>query len=77
MDTATKTGVDASKTTSKWLVQKTTETARDFIGNKIADKIISLDKTKIKQRKMKDRKSTYHQKIESTWLMTWDCFDTI
>ena len=39
MDTATKTGVDAAKTTSKWVVQKTAEGTGDLIGNKTADKL--------------------------------------
>ena len=46
MDTATKTGMDAEKTTCKRVVQKTAEAAGDLIGNKIADKITSLGKTK-------------------------------
>ena len=70
MDTATKTGIDAAKTDSKWVVQKTAEAAADLIGNKIADKITSLGKTKIKKKKMKDKKSTYHQKKDSKLLMT-------
>ena len=44
MDTATKTGLDAAKTASKRVVQKTAEGTRDLIGNKIADKIISMRK---------------------------------
>ena len=48
MDTATKTGIDVAKTASKRLVQKTAEAIGDLIGNKIADKIISLGKTKSK-----------------------------
>ena len=39
MDTATKTGIDAAKTASKGVVQKTAEATEDLIGNKIADKI--------------------------------------
>ena len=39
IDTATKTGIDAGKTASKRVVQKTAEAAGDLIGNKIADKI--------------------------------------
>ena len=35
MDTATKTGIDAAKTASKRVVQKTAEAAGDLIGNKI------------------------------------------
>ena len=50
MDTATKTGINAVKTASKQLVQKTAEVRGDLIGNKIADKNISLGKTKNKER---------------------------
>ena len=44
MDTATKIGIDAPKTASKRVVQKTAEVTVDLIGNKIADKITSLVK---------------------------------
>ena len=44
MDTATKTGIDAAKTTSKRVVQKTAEATGDLIGNKIADKITEKEK---------------------------------
>ena len=73
MNTATKTGIDAAKTASKRVVQKTAEATGDLIGNKIADKITSVGKTKIKEKKMKeiqDKKSTYHQKKDSKLLMT-------
>ena len=46
MDTATKTEIDAAKTDSKRVVQKTTEATGDLIGNKIADKITSIGKHK-------------------------------
>ena len=55
MDTATKTGIGAAKTASKIVVQKTAEATGDLIGNKIADKITSLGKTKSKEKKMKDK----------------------
>ena len=48
MDTATKTGLDAAKTASKRVVQKTAE-ATDLIGNKIAHKITSIGKPKEKE----------------------------
>ena len=48
MDTATKTGIDATKTASKRVVQKTAEATGDLIGNKIADKITSIGKSKEK-----------------------------
>ena len=50
IDTATKTGIDAAKTASKRVVQKTAEATEDLIGNKIADKIISLGKSKEKEK---------------------------
>ena len=46
MDTETKTGMDAAKTASKTVVQKTAEATGYLIGNKIADKITSLGKPK-------------------------------
>ena len=59
MDTATKTGVDAAKTTSKRVVQKTAEATGDLIGNKIAHKITSIDKPKEKEKKTKETKEIY------------------
>ena len=50
MNTATKTGIDAAKTTSERAVQKSAETTRDLIGNKIADKITLAEKTKSTQK---------------------------
>ena len=50
MDTATKTGIDAAKTASKRVVQKTAEATGDLIGNEIADKINSIDKPKEKKQ---------------------------
>ena len=51
MDNVTKTGIDAAKTTSKRVVQKTAEAKGDLIGNKIADKITSLGKSNEKTNK--------------------------
>ena len=50
MDTATKTGIDAEKTASIRVVQKTAEATGNLIGNKITDKITSLGKTKSKEK---------------------------
>ena len=50
IDTATKTLMDAARTASKRVVQKTAEATGDLIGNKIADKITSLGKTKSKEK---------------------------
>ena len=51
IDTATKTGIDAAKTASKRVVQKTVEATGDLIGNKIADKITSGGKKTEKTNK--------------------------
>ena len=58
MDTAAKTEMDATKTASKWVVQKTAEAARDLIRHKIADKITSLGKTKSKEKE-EERQEIY------------------
>ena len=51
MDTAKKTGLHAAKTASKRVVQKTAEATGVLIGNKIADKITSLGKSKNEEKK--------------------------
>ena len=51
MDIAKKSGINDAKTASKRVVQKTAEATGDLIGNKIADKITSLDKLKNKEKK--------------------------
>ena len=56
MDTATKTGIDAAKTDSKRVVQKTAEETEDLIGNKIADKINSAGKSKEDEKTKKEEK---------------------
>ena len=50
MNTATKTGMDAAKTTSKRVVQKTAKAIGDLIGNKVADKITSIGEPKEKEK---------------------------
>ena len=59
MDTATKTGMDAAKTASKRVVQKTAEATGDLIENKTADKITSLGKTKSKEKEEEERPEAY------------------
>ena len=59
MDTATKTGKDAAKTSSKRVVQKTAAATGDLIGNKIADEITSIGKPKKKRKKTKEIEETY------------------
>ena len=53
--TATKTGIDAAKTASKRVVQKTAEATGDLIGNKIADKITLSGKTKSKEKEKEEQ----------------------
>ena len=70
MGSATKTEIDAGKTALKRVVLKNAETTGDLIGNKIADKITSLGKTKSKENEKKNKKYTYHQKKHSKLLIT-------
>ena len=51
MGTTRKTGIDAGKTASKRIVEKTTEATGYLIENKIADKITLVGKTKSKEKK--------------------------
>ena len=64
-----KARIDAAKTASKRVVQKTAETTGDLTGIKIADKIISVGKTK--SNKKEDRQEIYilHKK-DSKLLLT-------
>ena len=50
IDTATKIEIDAAKTASKRVVQKTAETTGDLIGNKKADETTSIGKSKEKEK---------------------------
>ena len=51
MYTTIKTGIDAAKMASKRVAQETEKATGDLIGNKIADKIISIGKLKEKETK--------------------------
>ena len=68
LNTVTKTGIDAIKTASKRVVQKTTEATGDSIENEIVDKITSLINQK--KKKKKQRKFTFHQKEDNKLMMT-------
>ena len=65
MDTATKTRIDAAKTASKRVFQKTAEATVDLIGNKIADKITSVGKPKEKE-KPKETRNLYSTRKNTT-----------
>ena len=56
MDAATKVGIDTAKTAFKRVVQKTAEATGDFIGNKIADEVTSVGKTKSKEKEYETNK---------------------
>ena len=73
MDAATKTGIDAAKTASKRVVQKTKATG-DLVGIKIADKITSNMQTKRKNKQSR-KKFTFPQKKDNRLLMTVNCFE--
>ena len=53
---ATKTGIDAAKTPSKIVFQKTAEAIADLTGNKIAGKITLAGKSESKAKKKKKKK---------------------
>ena len=72
MYTGTKTEINAAKTTSKRVVQKTAEATGVLIGNKMADKITSLGKPKEKKKKF-----IFRQKKDNTLLMALNCFEYI
>ena len=76
MDTAAKTGIDAVKTPSKRVVQKTAEAIGDLIGNKIADKITSLGKTKNKEKEKEDERQEIYASPEKRQQIIDDYFDT-
>ena len=69
MDTATKTEIDAAKTTSKRVFQKTVEATGDLSENKIADKITSIGKPKEKETKTTEE-IYIHQKKDNKFRMT-------
>ena len=66
MDTPTKTGIDAAKTASKRVVQKTAEATGDLIGNKIADEITSIGKPKEKGKTKKNRRNLHFTRKMAT-----------
>ena len=70
IDTATKTGIDAAKTASKRVGQ---EASGDLIGNKIADKIISMGKAKEKTDKPEE--IYIPPEKNNRLLMILDCFE--
>ena len=60
VDTAKQSATDATKTASKRAIQKTAERTEELVGNKIADKIISVS------RKSAKKLSTINEDAELT-----------
>ena len=54
MDSATKTGKEFAKTAGKKVIHKSAEATGDLVGNKIADKIVSVGKPRSKKEKDQD-----------------------
>ena len=54
MDTAKKQGTNFAKAAGKKIVQKSAEATGDLTGNKIADKITSLGKSKNKENEINE-----------------------
>ena len=52
MDTATKTGIDDTKTASERVVQKTAEATGDLIGKKQLINLLHQAKQRVKKKKM-------------------------
>ena len=77
MDTATKKGIDAAKTASKRVVEKTAEAAGDLIGNRIVDKITFIGKSQKKKKQINQKKFTFHQRKDNKLLMILKLFRKI
>ena len=62
---------DTAKTVSKKVVQKTAEATGDLNGNKIADKITSVGKTKSKEDETNKRQefNTTRKKTTNYWCL--------
>ena len=75
MDPATKTGIDAAKAASKRVVQKNAEATGDLIGNKLADKITSIDNPKEKEKTNNVEEIYNPSEKNKKLLVTLDCFE--
>ena len=58
INTIKKQGSEFAKTVGKRIVQKSAEATGDLIGNKIADKITSLGKSKNKEKETNEEEET-------------------
>ena len=68
MDTAIRAQIDAAKTASERVVQKSAEATGDLTGNEIADTTISVVKTKSKEKKYETRNlDTTRKTLANHW----------
>ena len=63
IDTTKKEGTNFAKTAGKRIVQKSAEAAGDLIGNKIADEITSLGKSKNKEKENETNETNEEEEI--------------
>ena len=75
MSSATKRGIDAAKTASKRVVQKTAIATEELIGNKIAYKITLIDKSKEKEKTEKAEEIYIPPKKDKKLLMILNYFE--
>ena len=66
MATSTKTRIDAAKTASKRVAQKTAGATRDLIGNRTADEIASIGKQKKKEKNRRNRRNLHSTRKKTT-----------
>ena len=69
LDHAKQSATDALKTSSKRVIQKTTEATSDLIGNKIADKITRVSKTS-PQNNLQTSEEILREKYSDAYLKT-------
>ena len=66
IDTAAKTGIDAAKTASTRVVQRTAETTGDLIGNKMVHKTTSRGTPKKKRKNKRNRGNLHSTRKKAT-----------
>ena len=67
--------MDSAKTVSKRVVQKIAEATGDLTGNKIADKITSIGKSREKEKTKKIEETYIPQEKNNKLYMTLNCFE--
>ena len=67
--------MDSAKTVSKRVVQKIAEATGDLTGNKIADKITSIGKSREKEKTKKIEETYIPPEKNNKLYMTLNCFE--